>query len=116
KTGDKAFPEAWAAAEARRLLEPLGRRWLHTAAVAQKAEGIANHLPRDDARDLVAAAYLHDVGYAPGLKSTGFHPLDGARFIRAEGGMERVANLVAYHSAAQFEAEARGLLDQLAEF
>jgi transcriptional regulator with XRE-family HTH domain len=115
-TDRKAFPEVWAAAQAQRILEPLGWRWLHTGAVAQKARGIAKHLHREDARDLVAAAYLHDIGYAAELRRTGFHPLDGARFIRAAGGMERVANLVAYHSAAQFEAEARGLLEELAEF
>jgi hypothetical protein len=28
---------------------------------------------------LVAAAILHDVGYAPDLATTGFHPLDAAR-------------------------------------
>ncbi len=33
-------------------------------------------------RRLVAAAYLHDIGYAPELAITGFHPLDGARHLR----------------------------------
>ncbi|GHE88447.1 hypothetical protein GCM10018772_10160 [Streptomyces fumanus] len=48
---------------------------------------------------LVVAAPLHDVGYAPALAATGFHPLDGARFFRDERGAdERLARLVANHS------------------
>jgi hypothetical protein len=53
---------------------------------------------------LVAAACLHDLGYAPALIETGFHGLDGARHLRALG-YERLAGLVAYHSGARGEAE-----------
>src|SRR6266540_3850423 len=45
-----------------------------------------------------AAAYLHDLGYAPALVQTGPHPLDGARHLRALG-LERLAGLVAYTPA-----------------
>jgi hypothetical protein len=31
---------------------------------------------------LEAAAWLHDIGYAPGLAVTGLHALDGARYLR----------------------------------
>jgi hypothetical protein len=55
------------------------------------------------------------VGYAPDLIQTGFHPVDGARFIRAHG-HERLAGLVAYHSGAVVEAGERGLLAELREF
>ncbi len=67
---------------------------------------------------LVAAATLHDVGYAPRLAVTGFHPLDGARFLRDEHGAdERLVRLVANHSFALLEAEERGLREALeAEF
>jgi HD superfamily phosphodiesterase len=67
---------------------------------------------------LRAAAVLHDVGYAPRLATTGFHPLDGARFLRdVHGGDERLVRLVANHSFALLEAEARGLREVLeAEF
>jgi HD superfamily phosphodiesterase len=30
---------------------------------------------------VVTAAWLHDIGLAPDLRDTGFHPLDGARFL-----------------------------------
>jgi hypothetical protein len=58
---------------------------------------------------LVAAAWLHDVGYAPELAETGFHPLDGARHLRKSGVDERVVSLVAHHSCAKFEAALRGM-------
>jgi hypothetical protein len=72
----------------------------------------------EDADLLVAAAVLHDVGYAPRLALTGFHPLDGARFLRdAHGAEDRLVRLVANHSFALLEAEERGLRDVLeAEF
>jgi hypothetical protein len=64
---------------------------------------------------LVAAALLHDVGYAPSLNRLRFHAVDGARFLRAQG-QERLARLVAHHSGARFEAEERGLVEALAAF
>jgi len=66
-------------------------------------------LGSDDRKILVAAAWLHDIGYAPELAETGFHPLDGARWLRTAGFGDRLAGLVAYHSCAVFEAEERGL-------
>jgi predicted hydrolase (HD superfamily) len=56
----------------------------------------------------VAAAWLHDIGYALELVETGFHPLDGARYLRRVGVDGQVVNLVAYHSCAQTEADVRG--------
>jgi hypothetical protein len=69
-----------------------------------------------EAEAVVAAAWLHDVGYAPSVRSTGFHPVDGAAFARAEGFPAVVVSLVAYHTGAVFEARERGLLDALAKF
>ncbi|MBN9110885.1 MAG: HD domain-containing protein [Pseudonocardia sp.] len=106
-----------AAAAARAALEgPLPRRWAHARGVAGRARTLAADLPRADACTLVAAAWLHDVGYGPTVVRTGFHPLDGARHARALGFPERVAHLVAFHSAAAAKAELLGLTDQLAEF
>jgi hypothetical protein len=65
---------------------------------------------------MIAAAYLHDIGYAEALRTTGLHPLDGARWLRDHGVDRRVCNLVAHHSAARFEAEERGLRLALQEF
>lgn len=65
-------------AEARRLVEPLGRRWLHVQAVGRCAESTAHALDLDRRR-FPADAWLHDIGYSPELIDTGMHAIDGAR-------------------------------------
>lgn len=82
-----------------------------------KAASIA-HITGADAELLTCAAWLHDIGYAPGLAATGFHPLDGARYLRdVEHADDRLCRLVAHHSCAVVEARTRGLDDELvAEF
>lgn len=105
----------WAERQARRLLAPLGARWLHTQGVVERAREVGRALEPADAEVLVAAAYLHDVGYAPELQETGLHPLDGALFVRACG-HERLAGLVAFHVSARAEASERRLLEELCAF
>jgi putative nucleotidyltransferase with HDIG domain len=96
------------------LAAELPRRWAHTQGVAQRATEV-RRLLGENSDLLVAAATLHDIGYAPRLAVTGFHPLDGARFLRDEHGAdERLVRLVANHSFALLEAEERGLRDELA--
>lgn len=105
----------WSRTEADRLLSPLGDRWSHTLGVVHRARALASTARADDRPTLIAAAYLHDIGYAPELEETGFHPLDGARWLR-RAGYERLACLVAHHSGARFEAQARGLVDEFEQF
>lgn len=105
----------WAADLATQLLAPLGNRWLHVRAVGKRAGAVAALFDRENGDDLISAAYLHDIGYAPTLVETGFHPLDGARYLHSLG-YERLASLVAYHSEAQFEADLRGYTAELAAF
>lgn len=108
---------SWAAPNAERLLSPLGDRWRHVQQVAGQARRIVSTVPAGDRDLLQAAAYLHDIGYAPSLATTGFHPLDGARWIRDSGPGGRLASLVAHHSCAIHEARVRGLDEALlAEF
>ncbi|MBS1691205.1 MAG: HD domain-containing protein [Actinobacteria bacterium] len=96
------------------LADVLPRRWSHTIGVASAAADLADILAPEDADTIVAAAWLHDIGYAPDLISTGFHPIDGAAYLathtvtRAE-----VINLVAHHTGA---ARERGLHDALAGY
>jgi putative nucleotidyltransferase with HDIG domain len=100
----------------RELAAELPARWRHVRAVAAKGELVAEALGLD--RELlISAAWLHDIGYSPNVARTGFHPLDGARFLRARSVDEGVVRLVAHHSCATIEAEERGLDDELrAEF
>lgn len=104
----------WARELARELLEAaLPRRWAHTQGVAERAASLRPVLgARTDT--LIAAAYLHDIGYAPSLVDTGFHPLDGARYLRdVVKADETLCRLVAHHTCAVNEARERDLLDAL---
>lgn len=102
---------AWAEETARSLLEiALPRRWMHTRGVAARARSLVPALNADDAELVEAAAWLHDIGYSPSLALTGFHPLDGARYLRSSGRPnDLLCRLVAHHSCAINEAEERGL-------
>ncbi|MGH4012655.1 MAG: HD domain-containing protein [Pseudonocardiaceae bacterium] len=84
--------------------------------VRRRARAVAPLFSVNDCELLVGAALLHDIGYAPELVGTGFHPLDGARYLRGVGGPGRLVDLVAHHSCATLEAELRGLSDELVEF
>ncbi|NMO55155.1 hypothetical protein HH310_28710 [Actinoplanes sp. TBRC 11911] len=64
----------------------------------------------------MAAAWLHDIGYAPALQTTGFHPLDGALYLHARQWPMAVAALVAHHSGAAEVAAVRGLVGAVAGF
>ena len=88
------------------------RRWVHVAAVAKLAELVASRLDLEG-EVLVAAAWLHDIGYSTDLEDTGFHPLDGARHLRSLGVDPGVVGLVAHHSCAVLEARERGLEREL---
>ncbi|MFE9324141.1 HD domain-containing protein [Nocardia sp. NPDC052278] len=95
------------------MSQVLPRRWAHTQGVARAATEMA-YLKGEDSDLLVGAALLHDVGYAPRLALSGFHPLDGARFLRDEHQADdRLVRLVANHTFALLEAEERGLREQL---
>lgn len=104
------------------LREALPDRWAHVRRVAATAEELAvdlvdRHVVNPQAVELVvSAAWLHDVGYAPGLVVTGFHPLDGAAWLREHGWGWDVTGLVAHHSLAIVEATRRGLGGELREF
>jgi hypothetical protein len=105
---------SWAGHLARALLqESLPRRWAHVQGAAGQARSLAGVLGAD-ADLLQAAAWLHEIGYAPGLAVTGLHALDGARYLRdAQHADALLCRLVARHSCAIIEAGERGLADVL---
>lgn len=90
------------------LANALPRRWRHSAGVAAQAERLLDR-SGGNYELLVSAAWLHDIGYAAPLVDTGFHPLDGARFLRRLDLDARLINLVAHHSCARIEAKLRGV-------
>lgn len=98
---------AWAESMAREYLRDLPQRLAHVEGVARRAEVVAATV--DDPDMLVAAAWLHDIGYSAELAVTGFHPVDGAMFLRARQAPPRLCALVAHHSCACVEARRRGV-------
>ncbi|MFP5072733.1 HD domain-containing protein [Pseudonocardia nantongensis] len=97
------------------LADALPARWLHVQAVSAQAVLLGPALSGVDAQILSDAAALHDIGYAPATARTGFHPLDGARYLADLGVSDRVVHLVAHHSCAIREARLRGI-DGMSEF
>jgi hypothetical protein len=97
-------------AAAERLLAEKERRLRHVRGVAALADDLARRasLTSTDRDTLVSAAWLHDIGYADALCVTGWHPLDGAMWLRARG-QPRLAALVAHHSQADMAAAELGL-------
>lgn len=106
-------PWRWAIDIATEHLLKLGNRWQHTQAVGARAEQASRTVPEADRTVLMASAWLHDIGYGPEIADTGFHPLDGARYLEGRGAPTRLINLVANHSCARFEANERGMLPEL---
>ena len=98
------------------LRKGLPERWLHTQGVASRAAELAVTVPAADRPVLIAAAWLHDIGYAPGLQDTGFHPPDGGLYLRRAGWDDRLAALVAHHSGARFVPVERGYDSMMTEF
>src|SRR5690242_18327884 len=113
-------PSATMVDAARRLATHLlgaGSPWLrHSAGVTWRAGELAGTVGPGQEGELLAAAWLHDVGYSSKVMDTGFHPLDGARCLRRLGWPFPVVALVAHHSAAQLVADGIGLGRELREF
>jgi predicted HD phosphohydrolase len=85
------------------LLDGQTERWRHTIGVARRAEDLAGTVD-GEAEILISAAWLHDIGYSPAVHDTGFHPLDGARYLDRHRWPMRLCALVAHHSGARFVA------------
>ena len=117
RDADLALVDVPAAAElARRQLAGMGDRWRHTQAVAAKARSASVVVEPHERDLLVAAGWLHDVGYAEPLANTGLHPLDGADYLASLRLPPRLVALVAHHSCARFEAAERGLTKPLQRY
>lgn len=102
----KELAERW-------LARSLPRRWAHVQGVAARAQLVTRAVGGRDADLLIAAAFLHDIGYAPELRDTGLHALDGARYLSSMALPSRLCALVAHHSCSRVEAALRGLSNEL---
>lgn len=99
------------------LLVDVGRRVEHSRGVADQVRRAERILTATWGSATATAAWLHDAGYAEEVAATGFHQLDGARWLAARGWPTEVCGLVAWHTGARSEARLRGQEDELiAEF
>ena len=98
------------------ILASCPERLAHSRAVARRARFLALTVEPQCAPLLVAAAWVHDIGYAPCLRESGFHPLDGARYLRRISWPPEICNLVAHHSGARFVASVLELESQLGQY
>lgn len=112
--GGMEFDDLVAAAVADRLLRDVGTRLAHSAGVAAQVQRVGGLLDGSWRLAVIEAAWLHDAGYNERLALTGFHPLDGARWLRDHCWPGKTCRLVAWHSAAATEGALRGLDHELA--
>lgn len=78
------------------------------------AAGAVRIAPQGADLDLLAAAgWVHDIGYGAAAQETGFHPIDGARWLAAHDWPPLICSLVAWHTCCHHEADLRGLADEL---
>ncbi len=59
---------------------------------------------------------MNDIGYAPTVRDSGFHPLGGANYLIGHGYPPVLAELVVHHFGAWFVADVRGLSDELRRY
>ena len=87
-----------------------GNRLAHILTVAENVNRTLTKTPvlRHYADLGTAAALLHDVGYIPELHDTGFHPIDGARYLTSLGATELAAFIICHSQAAEY-ADLAGL-------
>ena len=95
---------------AQQLLVELPARLAHVEGVATTAFALG--MPTT----VETAAWLHDIGYSKRLRRTGMHAIDGALYLDLAGAPMEVVSLVAFHTGAEYEADERGLVDQLILF
>jgi predicted hydrolase (HD superfamily) len=86
------------------MLASQPRRFRHVEGAARAAAHVATRLPELPRGILISAAWLHDIGYAPDVQRSGFHPLDGAMFLDDGDWDPMIVRLVAHHSHARLLA------------
>lgn len=91
-------------------------RWEQSKRAGAQATTVVEVLDRPRGELMVAAAWLHAVGHARAVVSSGCVPIDGAVHLLAEGWPTPVVNLVAHQGQARLIAAAYGDVERLALF
>lgn len=98
------------------MLSSQPRRFRHVEGAARAAAHVAARLPELPRGILISAAWLHDIGHAPDVERSGFHPLDGAVFLDDGGWDPMIVRLVAHHSHARLLAPYYNVEAELTQF
>jgi HD domain len=95
-------PEPFHADRLADFLSPEENRYHHILGVVRLMKEILPKLNFNEEvkKELIQAAYLHDIGYSPKLNKTNFHPFDGACFAFKAGFNKPVIAAVLFHSEA----------------
>jgi hypothetical protein len=108
-------PDARALAEV--LLSGVGSRFAHSQGVVRRVDRVDCLLGAPWRCAITSAAWLHDIGYSDQVADTGFHQLDGARWLRDRGWLLDLCRLVAWHTGSDIEGRLHRLHAELvAEF
>jgi Cof subfamily protein (haloacid dehalogenase superfamily) len=95
----------WREEDAVRLVKELPiERQNHIQEVVRRSKRFqaSSYIPQHG--NLPLAAWFHDVGYASSIRTTGFHPLDGAAYLAASGAPDELIGAVFCHTGAFSEA------------
>ena len=98
------------------LADDYPEQWERSRRAAAQAATVVEVLDRPRGEIMVAAAWLHAVGHARTVITSGCVPIDGAIHLLAEGWPTPVVNLVAHQGQARLLAAAYGDVERLALF
>jgi hypothetical protein len=95
-------PDPFTSKKLAEYLTPEENRYHHILGVVRNMEELLPKLDLNEEvkKELIQAAFLHDIGYNPELNKNNFHPLDGAIFAQQSGFSKPVIAAILFHSEA----------------
>lgn len=107
---DNTYEELDYRMDSKRLAQYIDKksnRYLHILGVVDEMRILLKDIDANEKKkgELILAAFLHDIGYSEKLKTTGFHPMDGAMFCYRNKLPKRIVSSVMFHSGAYYDAK-----------
>lgn len=98
----KKNPEPFTPDKLAEYLSPEENRYHHILGVVRNMKETLPKLDLNEEvkKELIQAAFLHDIGYSPKLNKNNFHPFDGAHFAQQAGFPKPVIAAILFHSEA----------------
>lgn len=107
----------WENFELKTFFQPNEPNYDHILGVVEEMKHLLEELrlTKKENKELIQAAYLHDLGNSDGLVKTGFYPLDGALFAEEMGFSKEIVSGIMFHSGA-YEDVARNFPDLMGPY